>query len=114
MIDPLCKNCGYESSELSKLGYCHNCQNAYYLGSISKRVSQYTKQEILEITDSDKSFSNFIDGIESLEGQTLGLVTDVSSIDGEELNDYECLEIIKYVLDLAAAYRSREKGQWDE
>lgn len=31
MIDPLCKNCGYESSELSKLDYCHNCQNAYDL-----------------------------------------------------------------------------------
>ena len=36
MIDPICKNCDYESSELSKLGYCHNCQNAYDLGKEGK------------------------------------------------------------------------------
>ena len=106
-MDPLCKGCSYEVTELSELGYCQNCQSAYYLGSISKRVSEHTKQEILSITDSDKNFSHFIEGIDTLEGQTLSLVMDVAAIDGEELTDYECL-------DLADSYRSRERGQWDE
>ena len=114
MIDPLCKGCSYEVTELSELGYCQNCQSAYYLGSISKRASEHTKQEILDITDSDKSFSHFIEGIDTLEGQTLGLVLDVAGVDGEDLTDYECLEIIKSILDLADSYRSRERGQWDE
>ena len=31
-MDSLCKNCGYEVSELSELGYCQNCQRAYDIG----------------------------------------------------------------------------------
>ena len=31
-MDSLCKNCGYEVTELSELGYCQNCQRAYDLG----------------------------------------------------------------------------------
>lgn len=35
MIDPLCKNCIYETSEdlLDKeTGFCQTCQNAYFVG----------------------------------------------------------------------------------
>jgi hypothetical protein len=52
--------------------------------------------------------------MDTLEQNKVGLVMDVAGIDGEDLTDYECLEIIKSILDLADSYRSRERGQWDE
>ena len=67
------------------------------------------KQEILEIIDSTNNFNAFIEGMDTLNGQALGLVIDVAGVDGEDWTDEECLETIKEIVDLTNAYRNTHK-----
>lgn len=64
------------------------------------------KQEILSIIDSTQSFNAFIEGMDTINGQSLGLVIDVAGVDGEEWTDEECLETIKDIVDLTNAYKN--------
>jgi hypothetical protein len=64
------------------------------------------KQEILAVIDSTDAFNSFIEGLDSLSGQALGLVIDVAGVDGEEWTDEECLETIKEIVDMTNAYRN--------
>jgi hypothetical protein len=64
------------------------------------------KQEILSIIDSTKSFNAFIEGMDTINGQSLGLVVDVAGVDGEEWTDEECLDTIKEIVDLTNAYKN--------
>lgn len=64
------------------------------------------KQEILAAIDSTDAFNSFIEGLDSLSGQALGLVIDVAGVDGEEWTDEECLETIKEIVDMTNAYRN--------
>lgn len=64
------------------------------------------KQEILEVIDSTANFNAFIEGLDTLNGQALGLVIDVAGVDGEEWTDEECLETIKEIVDMTNAYRN--------
>ena len=64
------------------------------------------KQEILTIIDSTQSFNSFIEGMDTINGQSLGLVIDVAGVDGEEWTDEECLETIKEIVDLTNAYKN--------
>jgi len=65
-----------------------------------------SKREILEIIESTASFNAYIEGMDSLNGQSLGLVMEVAGVDGQEWTDEECLEIIKEIVDHTNAYRS--------
>ena len=65
-----------------------------------------SKREILEIIESTASFNSHIEGMDTLNGQALGLVMDVAGVDGEEWTDEECLEIIKEIVDHANNYRN--------
>jgi hypothetical protein len=69
------------------------------------------KQEILTVIDSTANFNAFIEGIDTLNGQALGLVIDVAGVDGEEWTDEECLETIKEIVDMTNAYRNTHS--WD-
>jgi len=62
------------------------------------------KQEILTAIDSTNNFNTFIEGMDTLNGQSLGLILDVAGIDGEDWTDEECLETIKEIVDLTIAY----------
>jgi hypothetical protein len=64
------------------------------------------KQEILSIIDSTQSFNTFIEGMDTINGQSLGLVIDVAGVDGEEWTDEECLDTIKEIVDLTNAYKN--------
>jgi hypothetical protein len=64
------------------------------------------KQEILSIIDSTQSFNAYIEGIDTLNGQSLGLVIDVAGVDGEDWTDEECLDTIKEIVDLTNAYKN--------
>lgn len=64
------------------------------------------KQEILTVIDSTDNFSEFIEGVDTLNGQALSLVIDVAGVDGEEWTDEECLEAIKEIVDMTNAYRN--------
>jgi hypothetical protein len=64
------------------------------------------KQEILEVIDNTNNFNAFIEGMDTLNGQALGLVIDVAGVDGEDWTDEECLETIKEIVDLTNAYRN--------
>jgi hypothetical protein len=64
------------------------------------------KQEILSVIDSTQSFNAFIEGMDTINGQSLGLVIDVAGVDGEEWTDEECLETIKEIVDLTNAYKN--------
>jgi hypothetical protein len=64
------------------------------------------KQEILSIIDSTQSFNAYIEGLDTINGQSLGLVIDVAGVDGEEWTDEECLETIKEIVDLTNAYKN--------
>jgi hypothetical protein len=68
-----------------------------------------SKREILEIIDTTDNFNAYIEGMDTLNGQSLDLVTQVAGVDGEEWTDEECLEIIKDILDLYNAYRNTHK-----
>jgi hypothetical protein len=68
-----------------------------------------SKREILEIIDSTANFRAYIEDIDSLDGQSLDLVTQVIGVDGQEWTDEECLEIIKEIIDLSSAYRNTHK-----
>ena len=70
------------------------------------------KQEILEVIDSTANFNAFIEGMDTLNGQALGLVLDVAGVDGEEWTDEECLETIKEIVDLTNAYRNTH--EWSD
>ena len=64
------------------------------------------KQEILSIIDSTQSFNAFIEGMDTINGQSLGLVIDVAGVDGQEWTDEECLDTIKEIVDLTNAYKN--------
>jgi hypothetical protein len=64
------------------------------------------KQEILSVINSTQSFNAFIEGVDTINGQSLGLVIDVAGVDGEEWTDEECLETIKEIVDLTNAYKN--------
>jgi hypothetical protein len=64
------------------------------------------KQEILSIIDSTQSFNAYIEGLDTINGQSLSLVIDVAGVDGEEWTDEECLETIKEIVDLTNAYKN--------
>ena len=64
------------------------------------------KQEILSVIDSTQSFNAFIEGMDTINGQALGLVIDVAGVDGEEWTDEECLDTIKEIVDLTNAYKN--------
>jgi hypothetical protein len=70
------------------------------------------KQEILAIIDSTQSFNAFIEGMDTINGQSLGLVIDVAGVDGEEWTDEECLDTIKEIVDLTNAYKNTH--DWSE
>jgi len=65
-----------------------------------------TKEEILTVIDSTANFNAYIEGMDTLNGQALGLVLDVAGVDGEEWTDEECLETIKEIVDMTNAYRN--------
>ncbi len=65
-----------------------------------------SKQEILSIIDSTQSFNAYIEGLDTINGQSLSLVIDVAGVDGEEWTDEECLETIKEIVDLTNAYKN--------
>jgi hypothetical protein len=65
-----------------------------------------SKKEILEIIDSTANFNAYIEGMDTLNGQSLGLVIEVAGVDGQEWTDEECLEIIKEIVDMTNAYRN--------
>jgi hypothetical protein len=71
-----------------------------------------SKREILEIIDTTANFNAYIEGMDSLNGQSLDLITQVAGVDGEEWTDEECLEIIKDILDLYSAHRNTHK--WED
>jgi hypothetical protein len=64
------------------------------------------KQEILTVIDSTDNFNVFIEGMDTLNGQALGLIINVAGVDGEDWTDEECLETIKEIVDLTNAYRN--------
>ena len=64
------------------------------------------REEIEKVIDSTDSFNTYIEDIASLNGQALDLVMEIAGVDGEEWTDEECLQAIKEVIDLAAAYRN--------
>ena len=64
------------------------------------------KQEILTAIDSTNNFNAFIEGMDTLNGQSLGLILNVAGVDGEDWTDEECLETIKEIVDLTIAYRN--------
>jgi len=64
------------------------------------------KQEILSIIDSTQNFNAFIEGMDTINGQSLSLVIDVAGVNGEEWTDEECLETIKEIVDLTNAYKN--------
>jgi len=64
------------------------------------------KQEILKVIDSTDNFNAFIEGMDTLNGQALGLVIDVAGVEGEDWTDEECLETIKEIVDMTNAYRN--------
>jgi hypothetical protein len=68
-----------------------------------------SKREILEIIESTASFNAYIEGMDSLNGQSLGLVMEVAGVDGQEWTDEECLEIVKEIIDMTNAYRNTHK-----
>ena len=70
------------------------------------------KQEILSIIDSTQNFNAFIEGMDTINGQSLGLVIDVAGVDGEEWTDEECLETIKEIVDMTNAYKNTH--DWNE
>jgi len=70
------------------------------------------KQEILSVIDSTQSFNAFIEGMDTINGQSLGLVIDVAGVDGEEWTDEECLETIKEIVDMTNAYKNTHA--WDD
>lgn len=70
------------------------------------------KQEILSVIDSTHSFNAFIEGMDTINGQSLGLVIDVARVDGEEWTDEECLDTIKEIVDLTNAYKNTH--DWNE
>ena len=70
------------------------------------------KQEILSVIDSTQSFNAFIEGMDTINGQSLGLVIDVAGVDGEEWTDEECLDTIKEIVDLTNAYKNTH--DWSE
>ena len=65
-----------------------------------------SKREILEIIDTTANFNAYIEGMDSLNGQSLDLITQVAGVDGEEWSDEECLEIIKEIVDHTNNYRN--------
>lgn len=71
-----------------------------------------SKREILEIIDNTASFTAYIEGMDTLNGQSLDLVMQVAGVDGQEWTDEECLEIIKEIIDLTNAYRSTH--DWED
>ena len=71
-----------------------------------------SKREILEIIESTANFNAYIEGMDSLNGQSLGLVMEVAGVDGHEWTDEECLEIIKEIIDHTNAYRSTH--DWED
>jgi hypothetical protein len=70
------------------------------------------KQEILSIIDSTENFNAYIEGLDTLNGQSLSLVIDVAGVDGEEWTDEECLETIKEIVDMTNAYKNTHA--WDD
>jgi hypothetical protein len=64
------------------------------------------KQEILTAIDSTNNFNAFIEGMDTLNGQSLGLILDIAGVDGDDWTDEECLETIKEIVDLTIAYRN--------
>ena len=70
------------------------------------REQVMTKEEILTVIDSTANFNAYIEGMDTLNGQALGLVIDVAGVDGEEWTDEECLEAIKDIVDMTNAYRN--------
>ena len=70
------------------------------------------KQEILSIIDSTQNFNAFIEGMDTINGQSLGLVIDVAGVDGEEWTDEECLDTIKEIVDLTNAYKNTH--EWSD
>ena len=71
-----------------------------------------SKREILEIIDSTASFNAYIEGLDTLNGQSLGLVMEVAGVDGQEWTDEECLEIIKEIVDHTNNYRNTH--DWED
>ena len=65
-----------------------------------------SKREILEIIDNTASFNAYIEGMDTLNGQSLDLVMQVAGVDGQEWTDQECLEIIKEIVDHTNNYRN--------
>jgi hypothetical protein len=37
MIDPRCRNCGYEVTEVNEIEYCQTCEDAYNMGYAQAR-----------------------------------------------------------------------------
>jgi hypothetical protein len=71
-----------------------------------------SKREILEIIDTTANFNAYIEGMDTLNGQSLDLVMQVAGVDGEEWSDEECLEIIKEIVDHTNNYRNTH--DWDD
>jgi len=66
----------------------------------------------IEIIDTTANFNAYIEGMDTLNGQSLDLVMQVAGVDGQEWTDEECLEIIKEIVDHTNNYRNTH--DWDD
>lgn len=55
-------------------------------------------KKLVEIADSFASYSEYVEGIDAIDGHTLELIGEVSKLESSTYSDFDCIEIIEKLI----------------
>jgi hypothetical protein len=55
-------------------------------------------QELVAISENPKSFNKYVDGIDSVDGQTFDLISQALKLESTTFTDSECISIIEDII----------------
>jgi hypothetical protein len=61
-------------------------------------MSELLNNEVVQLSDSFAAFNDYVEGIDTIDGQTYDLITQALSLESTTYTDGECIRIIESII----------------
>ena len=72
-------------------------------------MSKTTQEDLIKLSDSYAHYYEYIEGEDSVNGQTLGIIRDLWDLESSEFADVDILNLIEQVLENYHQYNKQER-----
>jgi hypothetical protein len=67
--------------------------------------------KLVELSDSFASYSEYVEGIDAIDGHTLELIVRASQLESSAYSDFNCIEIIEKLIDNYHIWHKVDAGE---